>query len=243
MTAFVLVHGAFHGAWCWQKLRPMLEGRGHQVHALDMPGCGEDQTPLINVTMDSYASRIVDTLRSIGDRPITLVGHSLGTMAVSVAAEREPQRIRHLVLLGGCVPRDGMSLYTLLQLLDAPDQPIRPEPPPGDPWTGVSQNPLPLDRAIELFYNDCSEDDIAYAATRLRPQANTPRVTPVKLTAQRFGSVERTLIGCSLDNAHTTARQQATLALDPCDHVFFMPTGHSPFFSAPEQLADLLCGL
>jgi pimeloyl-ACP methyl ester carboxylesterase len=243
MSAFVLVHGAFHGAWCWTKLRPVLEQRGHQVHALDMPGCGDDQTPLGDVTMASYASRIVDTLRSIDDQPITLVGHSLGTMAVSLAAEQEPALVRHLVLLGGCVPRDGMSLYMLLQLLDAPDLPIRVEPPPGDPWSSVSQDPLPLDRAVELYYNDCSRNDIEYAAGRLRRQANAPRVTPVTLTSSRFGSVERTLIGCSLDNAHTLARQKATLALDPCDHVFSLPTGHSPFFSAPEQLADLLCGL
>jgi pimeloyl-ACP methyl ester carboxylesterase len=242
VTAFVLVHGAFHGAWCWIKLQTALERRGHRVHALDMPGCGEDRTPLAHVKLDSYADRIVAALNAIEGKPVALIGHSLGTMAVSVAAERLPHRIDHLVFLGGCIPRNGMSMYSLLQLIDAPNEPIRPMPPPGDPWSALAQEP-PLDRVVELYYNDCAPEDVAYAMSRLRPQANAPRVTPLTLTTDRFGSVPRSFIGGSLDKANTIARQRATLALDPCERVYSLPTGHSPFFSAPDELADLLCAL
>jgi len=241
MTTFVLVHGAFHGAWCWTKLGLELKRRGHRVIALDMPGCGEDRTPLSDVTLGGHASRIVDVLRIL-DEPATLVGHSLGTMSVSFAAEWEPQLISHLVLLGGVTPRNGMSLYALLQFLDAPDRPIKPKPSPGEPWHGIRQDP-PLELVGDLYYNDCSPDDVRYALSRLRPQANAPRVTPMTLTEGRFGAVPRSFIGCSLDKANTVERQKATLALDPCDSVHVLPTSHSPFFSAPAALAELLCNV
>jgi pimeloyl-ACP methyl ester carboxylesterase len=242
MPEFVLVHGAYHGAWCWIKLKAELERRGHCVHALDMPGCGEDRTPLADVTLEAYTDRIVATLRDTTREPVTLVGHSLGTVSVSLAAEREPQRISDLVFLAGATPRSGMSIYSLLQLLDAPNQPAPAEPPPGHPWLGICQD-VPLDQVKALFYNDCSDADVEYARSHLRPQTNAPRVTPVNLTTSRYGAVRRTVINCSLDNAHTVARQAATLALDPSDRVHTMATGHSPFFSAPTQLADLLCNL
>ncbi len=242
MTHFILVHGAFHGAWCWVKLQAELERRGHSAQALDMPGCGDDLTPLETVTLDSYADRIVDALRAVDGAPPVLVGHSLGTMSVSLAAERAPEKIGTLVLLGGCTARNGMSMYTLLQLLDAPDEPILAMPPPGHPWNEVSQDP-PLAQVPELYYNDCSPEDTAYAMARLRPQTNAPRITPLTITPERFGSVPRVFISGEFDNAHTLARRRGTLALDPCERVFSLPTGHSPFFSAPGALADILCQL
>ena len=59
MTQFLLVHGAFHGAWCWQKLVAELEKRGHRAKAIDLPGQGEDQTPLKEVTLDTMVDKII----------------------------------------------------------------------------------------------------------------------------------------------------------------------------------------
>jgi hypothetical protein len=100
-----------------------------------------------------------------------------------------------------------------------------------------------LDQVEALYYNDCSAEDIAYAKGRLCEQSNAPRVTPVHLTADRFGRVPRAFIGCTLDNANTPAMQKANLALFPCDPVITLPTSHSPFFSDPALLADKLAKL
>jgi pimeloyl-ACP methyl ester carboxylesterase len=62
MSTFVLIHGAFHGAWCWDKLTPLLEQDGHEVVALDLPGHGEDQTAAVEVTLEGYADRVVEAL-------------------------------------------------------------------------------------------------------------------------------------------------------------------------------------
>src|ERR1019366_8172391 len=116
MATFVLVHGAFHGAWCWVKLQPELEARGHRVLTMDMPGCGEDGTPLHQVSLDACVSRIGESLERAGTNVI-LVGHSMGATLAAQAAERHRARIRRLVFLAGVIPRDGESLYTLLQIL------------------------------------------------------------------------------------------------------------------------------
>ena len=94
MARFVLVHGAFHGAWCWRKTVAELEKRGHQAQAIDLPGQGDDATPLPNVTLDSMAGRIVATLERSPGRAV-LVGHSFGGMAISAAAERLRNALKH----------------------------------------------------------------------------------------------------------------------------------------------------
>ena len=75
MSTFVLVHGAWHGAWCWEKVVPLLEGAGHEVVTLDLPGHGEDGTPALEVTMESYTDRVVGALDARSE-PVVLVGHS-----------------------------------------------------------------------------------------------------------------------------------------------------------------------
>ena len=65
MSTFVLVHGAWHGAWCWHKVTPLLESRGHTVHTLDLPALGVDRTPVQSITLQSYADRVCETLSSL----------------------------------------------------------------------------------------------------------------------------------------------------------------------------------
>ena len=79
---FVLVHGAFHGAWSWQHLITELEAAGHTVTAIDLPGAGDDTTPLAEVTLDAYADKVRAALGADGPPPV-LVGHSMGgTVAI-----------------------------------------------------------------------------------------------------------------------------------------------------------------
>jgi pimeloyl-ACP methyl ester carboxylesterase len=241
MPTFILVHGAYHGVWCWVKVLPELEARGHRAIALDMPGCGDDRTPLSQVTFDDYASRIGEALPASSE-PVVLVGHSLGALSISLAAERYPERIKRLVYVSGCIPVDGMSLYGLLQVLTDQKPPLRTEPPAGHPWCGLSQMP-PLDEVAELYYNDCSQEDIAYAKARLRAQLNAVRVTPLRLSPGRFGKIPRSYIGCTLDNANSLALQRAIVSLCRCETVSMLETGHSPFFSKPGMLADALAAL
>ena len=112
MATFVLVHGAFHGAWCWTKLVPELERRGHRAVAFDLPGSGEDKTPIEQVTLDGYIVRVSEVILRQPE-PVILVGHSLGGISITAAAEHMPDRVRKLVYLCAFILRDGESLYSI----------------------------------------------------------------------------------------------------------------------------------
>ena len=91
MARIVLVHGAFGGAWSWEPVIPGLEEAGHTVQALDLPGSGEDQTPVADVTLHAYADRVCEALAS--GPPAVLVGHSMGGVVVTQAAARTPAQV------------------------------------------------------------------------------------------------------------------------------------------------------
>jgi pimeloyl-ACP methyl ester carboxylesterase len=85
MAIFVLVHGAFLGAWCWTKLAPELAARGHRAVTFDLPGGGEDHTPIEQTRLDTCAARVTEEI-SRQSEPVILVGHSLGGISISAAA-------------------------------------------------------------------------------------------------------------------------------------------------------------
>src|SRR4051812_20142149 len=109
MSNFVLVHGSWHGAWCWYKVVPRLRARGHHVDAVELPGHARDWTPPAAVTIDSYVERIHEAIdRAPG--PVVLVAHSRGGLAITQAAERRHDRVAKLVYLAAYLLADGESV-------------------------------------------------------------------------------------------------------------------------------------
>ena len=114
MSTFVLVHGAWHGSWCWKKVVPLLEEAGHEVVTLDLPGHGDDGTPVSEVTLVTYAERVCDVLDEQSEL-VVLVGHSMGGLVISEAAERRPEKIKLLVYLTGFLLANGKTLIETAQ--------------------------------------------------------------------------------------------------------------------------------
>ena len=85
MSTYVLVHGSWHGAWCWHKIIPLLEQAGHQAIAVDLPGHGRDWTDARDVSLQSYVESVCDILDAQPE-PVILVGHSRGGIVVSQTA-------------------------------------------------------------------------------------------------------------------------------------------------------------
>ena len=110
MATFALVHGGFHGAWCWEKLAPLLRQAGHEVVAMDLPI--EDGS----ASFEDYADVVCASLDGCGD-DVVVVGHSFGGFTIPLVAARRP--VRHLVYLCAVVPAIGKSLYE--QLADEPE--------------------------------------------------------------------------------------------------------------------------
>ncbi len=123
MARIVLVHGAFAGAWCWEPVLPGLRAAGHEVEAIDLPGSGEDPTPVSEVSLDAYAERVCGVLAR--GRPAVLVGHSMGGMVVTQAAARCPEHVAALVYVAAFLPGDGQSLMDLVSLPEAADDQVQ----------------------------------------------------------------------------------------------------------------------
>jgi pimeloyl-ACP methyl ester carboxylesterase len=237
MSTYVLVHGAWHGAWCWEKVVPLLEKAGHRVEALDLPGHGEDRTPVGEVSLQSYVDRVCETLDAQSE-PVVLVGHSMGGIVITQAAEYRPAGIKTLVYLTGFLLRNGETLLDVAQgdaealvlpnLVMAEDQ----------------SHATVRDEAIrEVFYGDCSDEDVSRAKSLLVPQAAAPFATPVNTTEENFGRVPRVYIECLRDRAISPSVQRKMYTATPCQKVISMDTSHSPFFSAPEDLVAHLTSL
>lgn len=233
-STFILIHGAWHGAWCWYKVIPRLVAAGHSVIAPDLPSLGIDQTPLADISLAGWTRHICDIVDA-QPQPVVLVGHSRGGIVISSVAEQRPDKIGLLVYLSAYLLRDGQSL--LQEAEEDSDGPFVPHfVPSGD---GVSAA-LPAGSVREMFYNRCGDDDVALAQHLLRPEPLAPASTPMHVTEARFGRVPRVYIETLQDNAIPLSRQRKMQARLPCRAVVSLDTGHSSFFSVPDQLVGAL---
>jgi pimeloyl-ACP methyl ester carboxylesterase len=237
MSAYVFVHGSWHGAWCWEKIAPSLERAGHVVRAPDLPGHGDDKTPLAEITSESYVGRVANVLESLAE-PAILVGHSMGGMVISQVAERRPDKVRTLAYVAGFLLRDGQSV------LDAAQTDTDSALMPSLEWAsdGLSAS-VPAAAARIAFYGKCSAPDAMAAAARLCAEPAAPVITPIRVTGARFGQIHRVYVECSEDRAVSPSLQRTMHAATPCARVVSLATDHSPFYSKPDELAAFLLSL
>jgi len=218
MTKLILVHGAWHGPWCWGRLLPYLAG--HEVVAPDLP-----------VGARSMAEWVAVVLDAVGAGPAVLVGHSRGGAVIAAVAEAAPERVERLVFCSGFLLKRGQSVLAAAQedilLPIVVDQETR-------------SCTLEAADVVPRFYEGCSPEDIAFALARLRPEPLFGLTAPLRVSAERFGRVPREYIECTRDRVISLAAQRRMQAAWPVQRVTTLETGHSPFFSAPENLAAAL---
>ncbi len=234
MSTYVLVHGSWHGGWCWYKVVPLLEKEGHKVAAPDLPGHGKDKTPISEITLAAYAQSICRILDAQSE-PVILVGHSMAGHTITQTAEYRPEKIKMLVYLTAVlVPNGELPPSRGTDSLLTPNRILSED---------RSYTTVKADAIKEIFYGDCSDEDVTLAKSLLVAQATAPRAVPAKTTEQNFGRIPRIYIECLQDRAIPPSLQQEMYTLLPCKRVISMNTSHSPFFSAPEELATHLTSL
>jgi pimeloyl-ACP methyl ester carboxylesterase len=231
VSTFALVHGAWHGAWCWEHLIPLLEQRGHHVVAPDLP-CDDP-----SASFEDYAD-VVCTALGNRDDDVIAVGHSLGGNTIPLVAARRP--VRHLVYLAALVPEIGRTLRD--QMRDEPEMlnPLsrqglsRPDELRRNAWI---DEPL----TTQLLFGDASPETAAAAFKQLRPQAVYPYSHPFAL--EQFPPTDRTYVVCTGDQMvdRNWSRRVARERLDA--RIIDLPGDHSPFLSRAAELADVLHGL
>ena len=115
MSTYVLIHGAWHGGWCWSRVAKLLRAQGHEVHTPTLAGMGEHaHLASKQITLDTHIEDVVNYIESYELTDVVLAGHSYGCAIITAAADRldGSGRIARMVYLDGAVPRDGDGWFT-----------------------------------------------------------------------------------------------------------------------------------
>ena len=241
MSHFLLVHGAWHGAWCWQRVLPGLIQAGHRAHAVTLTGVGE-RAHLLHPDID-LETHIEDVMAAMDAEElvdVVLVVHSYAGMLGTAVADRRPERLRHLVYLDAVLPKPGESWSSthasatrLARIKAAQTDPTNSFPAPDPAVFGLSGA------------------DHAWVQRRQTRHPGKPYTHVLDFDALRVASVSRTFINCTEPPLGTIEASRLRMtdpkfwdgAWLPGSNVIEMKTGHDPMISDPNGLLKLLLDL
>jgi pimeloyl-ACP methyl ester carboxylesterase len=238
-ATFVLVHGAWHGGWCWKKVTPLLRAAGHDVFTPTLTGLGE-RAHLLNpqIDLNTHIQDITAVLEYEDLSNVVLVGHSYGGMVISGVAGKAWTRLTHLVYLDAFLPENGKALkeYNPGAPLDELAQ------TKGEGWrfSYTWLGPPAEGPPAELFGVTDSED-LAWMTPRLGDQPYKTFTQPLRLTVNNGSSLRRTFIQASdapfFAEAAVRARQQGFRCYE------LLAAGHNAMVTQPNELAKILLEL
>lgn len=234
MKSFILIHGSWHSSWNWHKVIPLLEAKGHRAVALDLPGMGRDKTPIERVRMKTTVDMICRRIDEVEGKVI-LVGHSKNGIMISQAAEYRPDKIEKLVYLAAYLIPNGktQSEYSAMDQAGV----LKPYVTRHEDLKAHTLQPCIY---REGLYADCSDDITELAKLLLSFEPVESGLVPLELTENNYGRVPRFYIECTEDKAVTPFIQRKMYMETPCTKVYSMATSHSPFFSRPVELTEIL---
>jgi pimeloyl-ACP methyl ester carboxylesterase len=236
MSRFVLVHGAFSGAWIWDSLVEHLEELGHAGEAFDLPGLGEDRTPVRDVTLDAYGARLCEVLAT-NREPAIVVGSSMGGIVATQGAAHCPERVAALVYAAAFCPKDGQSLLDLTKLPEgAGDQVQANIAVSGDPPVAV----MSAAASRQALYECCTDDVAERAIARQQPQPVVPFATPVSIPPGALDHIEKYFVVCTRDRAIPPPLQRRMSKENGSVDTVEIDTDHTPQLSRPKELAKAL---
>lgn len=238
MATFVLVHGAWHGGWCWKSFLPYLTDAGHTVYTPTLTGLGERSHLLSKeIDLSCHVQDVVNVLKFEELEEVILVGHSYGGMVITGVAEKAADRLSNLVYLDAFVPLDGQSALDMMtsrsKVLESAG-----ERSTQDNWR---LPPLP---AEAMGIND--PQDAKWLESKLTPHPLGTTTEKVALTNPVAKRLPRTFISCTVDQAKlmpTVALMADRLQNDPEWSYHEIETGHNAMMTEPQELARILINL
>jgi pimeloyl-ACP methyl ester carboxylesterase len=238
MANFVLVHGAWHGAWCWRKVTSALIQNGHRAHAVTLTGLGERMHLLSpNITLETHISDVFRAIEAeeLGD--VILVVHSYAGMLGTAIADRHRELLKHLVYVDAIVPNPGESWSSThadatqkarrTAMLSSPNRAI---PPPDPVVFGLSGG-----------LHD-------WVKRRQTPHPGQTYDAPLNFDPQRVAQIGRTFVSCTAPALPTTDAMRTRVvdsgfwdgAWLPGSRTIDLETGHDAMVSAPDELVRIL---
>lgn len=235
MATFVLVHGGWHGAWCWDRVVPLLTAAGHAVSTPTLAGLGDRAAELHpEIDLEHHVAEVAASIDPDGPRDVVLVGHSYGGMVVAAVAARRARRVAGLVYLDAFVPEDGQALFDLAPpgRADGIRELARRH---GEGW--MVPPPTPQDMGI------IAEDEVRWLAAHMTPQSIATLEQPVRFGGDMPDSAlaPRMFIHCISDPPSPTFLPFADRARStPGWTLHELTTGHDAMLTVPGDLARLL---
>ena len=230
---FVLLHGAFHGAWCWRDVAGLLRAAGHRVSTPTQTGLGERRHLIsAQITLDTFVADVVEHIEAEELEDIILVGHSFGGLGISGAADRIPARIRHLVYLDSMVLEDGQTPWGRMDPAVAAERRrivmeqgagLVAVPPP------VSAFGVPEDHPLA-----------PWVRRRLTPHPAGTYQSPLRLANPVGNGLPCTYIACTAPWYAPLAWTRDWVRGRPGWDWREIATGHDAMVTAPQELARML---
>lgn len=233
MADFILVHGAWHGGWCWSRVLPLLQQAGHRAHAPTLTGVG-DRRHLLSPAVDLH-THVTDTVEAIANEEfdrVILVGHSYAGMVITGVADRMPTRVARLVYLDAIVPLPGESWSS-----GHPPDVVAGRVAAAAPSQGLS---LPPPDPIVYGLSGADRD---WVARRQSPHPFAPYRQPLDFDGTRWRAMPRTFIDCVEPPLATVEPSRRRVREQPGWDLRVMQVGHDPMVQAPRALADLLIAI
>lgn len=238
MAHFLLVHGAWHGAWCWREVAAALVRAGHRAHAVTLTGVGERAHLLrADIDLETHIADVRGAIEMEELQQVVLVGHSYAGMLTTAVADRMPDALSHLVYVDAVVPKPGESWSSThapgtrqARLAAARASPLFAFPPPDPVVFGLSG------------------PDYEWVKRRQTPHPGHTYEAPLDFDVHRVASVPRTFVSCTapalatIDSIRPRVHSAAFWggAWLPGSRVVEMQTGHDPMISRPQDLTQLL---
>ncbi|GAB3477130.1 alpha/beta fold hydrolase [Polaromonas eurypsychrophila] len=238
MANFVLVHGAWHGGWCWQRVTSLLQQQGHRVHAVTLTGLGE-RAHLLSpaITLDTHIDDVISAIEVEELHDVVLAVHSYAGMIGTAVADRLGKHLKHLVYVDAVVPKPGeswsstQSAAVQQQRLSAAQASTRFSFPPPDP---------------EVF--GLQDADHAWVKRRQTPHPGNTYQAPLDFDVHRVAAIPRTFVNCTQPALGTIEPSRLRVkdakfwdgAWLPNSAIVEIKTGHDPMISEPAALTKIL---
>ncbi|MBO3697739.1 alpha/beta fold hydrolase [Roseivirga sp. E12] len=232
---FLLVHGAWEGAWSWKDTTSYLEKSGHTVKAIDMPGHGNDKTPVSEITLGLYVNRVKEELNKT-EGQIILVGHSFAGYVLSQVAEEIPEKIEKLVFVASAIPYDGKTAVEVFEE-DNESEFLENLIFSEDKTTAT----MTRETILNIVFTGATEAQIDAVLPKLVAQEPTaPFFESVITTEKNFGRVPKAYVETTLDRIISLEHQRYVQKKAGIKETVTLEHGHVPLETAPSELANAL---